>query len=58
LPKTIRPALLHDYLESIGYRVELATDGTRAIETLTVTSLEGEGSTFTVLIPRVGPSSA
>ena len=24
--------LLHDYLESIGYRVELATDGTRAIE--------------------------
>jgi two-component system cell cycle sensor histidine kinase PleC len=26
--------------------------------TLTVTSLEGEGSTFTVLIPRVGPSSA
>jgi CheY-like chemotaxis protein len=53
LPKTIRPALLHDYLESIGYRVELATDGTRAIETLTVTSLEGEGSTFTV---REAPS--
>ena len=24
--------LLHDYLESIGYGVELATDGTRAIE--------------------------